>query len=107
MMPLLAASYGLPSYLLVSAVLFAIGFFGVLLRKNTLVIYMCLELMLIASTLGLVAFSRFNHTLDGSVFVFFILTIAAAEVAVGLAIIVALFRKRHTIAVEELNTLKN
>lgn len=99
--------FGLNAYILISALLFALGFFGVLLRKNTLVIYMCLELMLIASTLALVAFSRFNGTLDGSVFVFFILTIAAAEVAVGLAIIVALFRKRHTIAVEELNTLKN
>lgn len=106
--PLLAATtYGLPSYLLLSAVLFALGFFGVLLRKNTLVIYMCLELMLLASTLALVAFSRFNGTLDGSVFVFFVLTIAAAEVAVGLAIIVALFRKRHTISVEELNHLKH
>ncbi|HVU15552.1 MAG TPA: NADH-quinone oxidoreductase subunit NuoK [Candidatus Didemnitutus sp.] len=94
-------------YLFVSSVLFIIGFFGVLLRKNTLVIYMCLELMLIASTLALVAFSRFNGTLDGSVFVFFILTIAAAEVAVGLAIIVALFRLRHTVQVEELNRLKN
>ena len=101
------ASYGLPSYLLVSALLFAIGFFGVLLRKNTLVIYMCLELMLLASTLALVAFSRFNGTLDGNVFVFFVLTIAAAEVAVGLAIIVALFRQRHTVSVEELNQLKH
>ena len=107
MIPLLATAYGLPSYLLLSAVLFALGFIGVLLRKNTLVIYMCLELMLLASTLALVAFSRFNGTLDGSVFVFFILTIAAAEVAVGLAIIVALFRRRHTISVEELNHLKH
>ena len=98
---------GLNHYLLLSAVLFAVGFFGVLLRKNTLVIYMCLELMLIASTLALVAFSRFNCTMDGNVFVFFILTVAAAEVAVGLAIIVALFRKRQTIQVEELNALKN
>ena len=98
---------GLNFYILISAVLFAIGFFGVLLRKNTLVIYMCLELMLIASTLALVAFSHFQGTLDGSVFVFFILTIAAAEVAVGLAIIVALFRKRQTIHVEELNALKH
>ena len=98
---------GLNHYLLLSAVLFAVGFFGVLLRKNTLVIYMCLELMLIASTLALVAFSRFNGTMDGNVFVFLILTVAAAEVAVGLAIIVALFRKRQTIQVEELNALKN
>ena len=98
---------GLEQYILVSALMFAIGFFGVLLRKNTLVIYMCLELMLVASTLALVAFSRFNGTMDGNVFVFFILTIAAAEVAVGLAIIVALFRRRHTVQVEELNHLKN
>ncbi len=97
----------LTHYLMISAVLFAIGFLGVLLRKNTLVIYMCLELMLIASTLALVAFSHFNDTLDGSVFVFFILTIAAAEVAVGLAIVVALFRQRHTVQVEELNQLKH
>src|SRR3954468_6657867 len=100
-------AFGLPSYLLVATLLFAIGFFGVLLRKNTLVIYMCLELMLLASTLALGAFSKFNGTLDGSVFVFFILTIAAAEVAVGLAIIVALFRLRHTVSVEELNQLKH
>ena len=98
---------GLHHYLLVSAVLFALGFLGVLLRKNTLVIYMCLELMLIASTVALVAFSHFNDTLDGNVFVFFILTIAAAEVAVGLAIIVALFRQRRTVQIDELNTLKH
>ena len=97
----------LNAYLLVSALLFVFGFIGVLLRKNTLVIFMCLELMLLASTLALVAFSHFQGTLDGAVFVFFILTIAAAEVAVGLAIIVALFRKRQTIQVDELNSLKN
>jgi NADH-quinone oxidoreductase subunit K len=98
---------GLNHFIILSTVLFAIGFFGVLLRKNTLVIYMCLELMLVAATLALVAFSRFNGTLDGNVFVFFILTVAAAEVAVGLAIIVALFRRRQTVQVEELNALKN
>ncbi len=98
---------GLNHFVVLSALLFAIGFFGVLLRKNTLVIYMCLELMLVAATLALVAFSRFNGTLDGNVFVFFILTVAAAEVAVGLAIIVALFRRRQTVQVEELNALKN
>lgn len=97
----------LDTYLMVSAILFAIGFFGVLIRKNTLVIYMCLELMLIASTLALVAFSRFNGTMDGNVFVFFILTVAAAEVAVGLAIIVALFRRKNTIEVDQLNSLKD
>ena len=98
---------GLNDYLVLSVLLFAIGFLGVLLRKNTLVIYMCLELMLVASTLALVAFSRFNGTLDGSVFVFFILTVAAAEVAVGLAIIVALFLRRQTLQVYDLNALKN
>lgn len=98
---------GLNQYLILSALLFAVGFLGVLLRRNTLVIYMCLELMLVASTVALVAFSRFNGTMDGNVFVFFILTVAAAEVAVGLAIIVALFRRRQTIEVGELNALKN
>lgn len=100
-------SIGLPEYLILSSLLFALGFFGVLLRRNTLVIFMCLELMLIASTLALVAFSRFQGTLDGNVFVFFILTVAAAEVAVGLAIIVALFRRRHTVQLDELNSLKH
>jgi NADH-quinone oxidoreductase subunit K len=98
---------GLQDYLLFSAIIFVIGFVGVLVRKNTLVIYMCLELMLVASTIALVAFSRFNGTMDGNVFVFFILTVAAAEVAVGLAIIVALFRRRQTVQVEKLNALKN
>jgi NADH-quinone oxidoreductase subunit K len=97
----------LNAYLAVAVALFALGLLGVLIRRNTLVIFMCLELMLIASTLALVAFSRFNGTMDGNVFVFFILTVAAAEVAVGLAIIVALFRKRQTVQVDELNSLKN
>ncbi|MEX2044713.1 MAG: NADH-quinone oxidoreductase subunit NuoK [Opitutus sp.] len=97
----------LNAYLLISVLLFAIGLVGVLIRRNTLVVFMCLELLLVAATLALVAFSRFNGTMDGNVFVFFILTIAAAEVAVGLAIIVALFRKRLTIQVDELNTLKH
>jgi NADH-quinone oxidoreductase subunit K len=97
----------LNAYLLISVLLFAIGLLGVLVRRNTLVVFMCLELMLVASTLALVAFSKFNRTMDGNVFVFFILTVAAAEVAVGLAIIVALFRKRQTIRVDELNALKN
>lgn len=97
----------LNAYLVLSFVLFAIGLLGVLIRRNTLVVFMCLELMLVASTLALVAFSRFNGTMDGNVFVFFILTVAAAEVAVGLAIIVALFRKRQTVQLDELNGLKN
>ena len=101
------APVGLNHYVLLSALLFALGFFGVLLRRNTLVVYMCLELMLNASTLAAVAFSRFNGTMDGNVFVFFIITVAAAEVAVGLAIIVALFRLRRTVQLEELTVLKH
>jgi NADH-quinone oxidoreductase subunit K len=97
----------LNAYIGLSAILFAIGFLGVLLRRNALVIFMGLELMLVAATLGLVAFSRYNAAMDGDVFVFFILTVAAAEVAVGLAIVVALFRRRGTIQVEELDSLKN
>ena len=97
----------LNAYLAVAVLLFAIGLIGVLIRRNTLVVFMCLEQMLVASTLALVAFSRYNGTMDGNVFVFFILTVAAAEVAVGLAIIVALFRKRQTIQLDQLNTLKN
>jgi len=94
-------------YLDLSALLFVIGFLGVLVRRNALVIYMCLELMLVAATLALAAFSRFNHNIDGNVFVFFILTVAAAEVAVGLAIVFTLFRHRQTIEVDELSALKN
>ena len=97
----------LEAYVMLSAALFAIGFLGVLVRRNTLVIYMCLELMLVAAALALVAFSRFNGTEDGDVFVFFILTVAAAEVAVGLAIIVALFKTRQTIQVYRLDSLKH
>jgi NADH-quinone oxidoreductase subunit K len=97
----------LEAYVMLSAALFAIGFLGVLVRRNTLVIYMCLELMLVAATLALVAFSRFNGTEDGDVFVFFVLTVAAAEVAVGLAIVVALFRTRQTIQVDRMDSLKH
>lgn len=96
----------LNGFLMISGLLFAIGFFGVLLRRNTLVIYMCLELMLNAVNLALVAFSRFNNTMDGNIFVFFIITVAAAEVAVGLAIIVALYRRRQTVMVDELDELR-
>lgn len=93
-------------YLIVSALLFCIGLLGVILRRNVLVIYMCLEMMLNAANLAMVAFSRFNDNLNGQVMVFFIITVAAAEVAVGLALIVALFRRRQTTHVEDLATLK-
>jgi NADH-quinone oxidoreductase subunit K len=93
-------------YLIVSALLFSLGVLGVIVRRNLLVIYMSLELMLNAANLALVAFSRFNNNLDGQVMVFFIITVAAAEVAVGLALIVALFRKHQTAHVEDLTTLR-
>ena len=96
---------GLNAFILVAALLFAIGLFGVILRKNTLVIYMSLELILNAVNLALVAFSRYNGTMDGNLFVFFIITVAAAEVALGLAIIVALFRLRQTVMVDQLTSL--
>ena len=97
---------GLEHYLVVSALLFCLGLLGVVLRRNLLVIYMSLELMLNAANLALVAFSRFNGHLDGQMMVFFIITVAAAEVAVGLALIVALYRKRQTARVEDLTTMK-
>jgi NADH-quinone oxidoreductase subunit K len=99
-------SVGLPHYLAVSALLFCIGLFGVLLRRNLLIIYMSLELMLNAANLALVTFSRFNNRLDGQVMVFFVITVAAAEVAVGLALIVALYRRRQSARVEDLTTMK-
>jgi NADH-quinone oxidoreductase subunit K len=97
---------GLDHYLVVSALLFCLGLLGVIVRRNLLIIYMGLELMLNAANLALVAFSSFQNNLDGQVFVFFIITVAAAEVAVGLALIVALYRKRQTAHVEDLTTMK-
>jgi len=93
-------------YLLVSAGLFILGIAGVLLRRNALIIYMSLEMILNASNLALVAFSRYNGDLNGQIFAFFIIAVAAAEVAVGLAIIVALFRLKQTVHVTDLTTLK-
>jgi len=97
----------LQQYLVVSGLLFSLGLLGVIVRRNLLVIYMCLELMLNAANLALVAMSRFNGHLDGQIMVFFIITVAAAEVAVGLALIVALYRKRQTAHVEDLTAMKN
>jgi NADH-quinone oxidoreductase subunit K len=97
---------GLEHYLVVSVLLFALGLLGVLTRRNLLVVYMSLELMLNSATLALVSFSRFNGSLDGQVMVFFIITVAAAEVAVGLALIVALYRKRQSAHVEDLTSMK-
>lgn len=97
---------GLEHYLIVSAILFSLGLMGVVMRSNLIVIYMGLELMLNAGNLALVAFSRFTDTVDGQVMVFFVITVAAAEVAVGLALIVALYRKRQISEVDELTSLK-
>jgi len=97
---------GLEHYLTVSFILFSLGLLGVILRRNLLVIYLSLELMLNAANLALVSFSRFNNKLDGQVLVFFIITVAAAEVAVGLALIVALYRRRKSAHVEDLNSMK-
>ena len=97
---------GLQHYLFVSFLLFSLGLLGVILRRNLLVIYMSLELMLNSANLALVSFSRFNDKLDGQVLVFFIITVAAAEVAVGLALIVALYRKRQSAHVEDLTSMK-
>ena len=97
---------GLENYLVVSTALFCLGVLGVILRRNLLVMYMGLELMLNAANLALVAFSRFNNHLNGQVMVFFIITVAAAEVAVGLALIVALYRKRQSAHVEDLTSMK-
>jgi len=96
----------LEHYLVVSALLFSLGVLGVILRRNLLVMYMGLELMLNAANLALVAFSRFNNNLNGQIMVFFIITVAAAEVAVGLALIVALYRKRQSAHTEDLASMK-
>jgi NADH-quinone oxidoreductase subunit K len=102
----------LNDYLLVSGLLFAIGLAGVVLRRNIIIVFMCLELMLSAANLTLVAFSRFNVTpnglpdYNGQMMVFFVISVAAAEVAIGLAIIVALYRARQTIHTDELSSLK-
>src|SRR6266702_1871983 len=96
----------LPAYLTVSAILFTIGAIGVLIRRNPLIIFMSIELMLNAVNLSFVAFSRFLNTADGQTFVFLILTVAAAEVVVGLALIVSIFRTRRSIDVDEMNMLR-
>ena len=96
----------LNSYLVLSAILFAIGTVGVLTRRNAIVIFMCVELMLNAVNLTFIAFSRFLGNLDGQIFVFFVMTVAAAEAAVGLALMIAFFKNRESIDVEDLNLMK-
>jgi NADH-quinone oxidoreductase subunit K len=93
-------------YIGLSAILFTIGAMGVLIRRNPLVIFMSVELMLNAANLALVSFTRVRNVLDGQIFVFFVMTVAAAEVAVGLALIVTIFRTKHSINIDEMNSLK-
>lgn len=93
-------------YLVLSAIVFSIGVAGVLLRRNALVIFMCIELMLNGANLSFIAFSRFLHSMSGQIFFFFVMTVAAAEVAVGLAIILTIFRARESVDVDEVNLLR-
>ncbi len=93
-------------YVGLSAILFAIGALGVLIRRNAIIIFMSIELMLNAANLAFVAFARMHEALSGQIFVFFIMTVAAAEVAVGLALIVAIFRTKQSIDVDQLSSLK-
>ena len=92
--------------IILSIIIFSIGIMGVLFRKNAIIIFMSIELMLNAVNLSLVGFSRYYNSVDGQVFVFLVMTLAAAEVAVGLAIIVALFRNKQTINIDEMNILR-
>lgn len=94
-------------YVLVSALLFCIGVFGVLVRRNAITMFMCIELMLNSVNLLLVAFSTYHNDNSGQVFVFFVMAVAAAEVAVGLAILVSLYRNLHTVDIDFLQRLKN
>ena len=93
-------------YLILSVVLFCIGMWGVFTRKNAIVIFMCIELMLNAANLAFIAFSRHLNSMDGQIIVFFVMTVAAAEAAVGLGIIIALYRNRETINVDDVNLMK-
>lgn len=93
-------------YLVLSAILFALGALGVLIRRNSLVIFMSIELMLNAANLAFVAFSRIHETFSGQIFVFFVMAVAAAEVAVGLALIVAIYRSRQSVDIDQLSSLK-
>jgi NADH-quinone oxidoreductase subunit K len=93
-------------YVILSAILFTIGALGVLIRRNALIIFMSIELMLNSANLAFVAFARHFNDLDGQIFVFFVITVAAAEVAVGLALVVTIFRTRKSINIDEMNLLK-
>jgi NADH-quinone oxidoreductase subunit K len=93
-------------YLILSSALFAIGAVGVLIRRNAIIIFMCIEMMLNAVNLSLIAFSDLHRSIDGQMLVFFVMVVAAAEVAVGLALIYVIFRNRGNVYVDELNIMK-
>ncbi|TDC50033.1 NADH-quinone oxidoreductase subunit NuoK [Actinomadura sp. KC345] len=93
-------------YLALSAILFTIGALGVLVRRNALVVFMCVELMLNATNLAFISFSRMHGNLDGQIIAFFVMVVAAAEVVVGLAIIMTVFRTRRSSSVDDVNLLK-
>ena len=98
----------LQSYLTLAAIIFAIGIIGIVInRKNIIIVMMCTELLLISVNFNFIAFSYFNQDMAGQIFVFFILTVAAAEAAIGLAILVALYRNKKSIDVQELKSLRN
>jgi NADH-quinone oxidoreductase subunit K len=94
------------NYIVLSSILFTIGAVGVLIRRNAIVLFMCIELMLNSANLALVTFSRINGTLDGQIIAFFVMVVAAAEVVVGLAIIMSIFRTRRSASVDDANLLK-
>jgi NADH-quinone oxidoreductase subunit K len=96
----------LPLYLGLSAALFCMGVIGVLVRRNAIIIFMSVELMLNSANLAFVAFARYLHQLDGQVIVFFVMIVAAAEVAVGLAVIVAIFKTKQSINVDDISVMK-
>ncbi len=93
-------------YMLLSAILFTIGTFGVLTRKNAIVLFMCIEVMLNSVNLTFIALSRHVGNMDGQIFVFFVMTVAAAEAAVGLALMIAFYRNKDSIDVDDFNMLK-
>lgn len=94
------------NYLVLSALLFSIGAIGVLIRRNAIVVFMCVELMLNAANLAFVAFARMHGALDGQIIAFFVMVVAAAEVVVGLAIIMSIYRTRRSASVDDANLLK-
>lgn len=96
----------LEAYLVLSAILFTVGVVGVLTRRNAIVVFMCIELMLNSVNLTLIAYSAYLGDITGQVLVFFVMAVAAAEAAVGLAIVIALFRTRQTVNIDEINILK-